>query len=79
MRLELRSYLIKDNIACVAQVREGFIKSDNVKYILLELFGFTQELIRKKEIEVKKVESTHNITDMLIKALPAYTHKQTSS
>ena len=65
-----------DNAACIAQVGEGFIKSDRVKYIPPQLFGFTQELIQSKQIEVKKIESAHNIADMLTKVLFAYTHKR---
>jgi hypothetical protein len=68
--------IFEDNIACVPQVGEGFIKSDRVKHIPPQLFGYTQELIQSGQIEVKKVESAHNVADMLTKALPAYTHKQ---
>ena len=68
--------IFEDNAACVAQVEEGFIKSDRVKHIPPQLFGFTQELIQKNQIEVRKIESAHNIADMLTKALPAYTHKR---
>ena len=68
--------IFKDNVACVAQVSEGFIKSDRVKHIPPQLFGFTQELIQNKKIEVRKVESSQNVADMLTKALLAYTHKR---
>ena len=68
--------IFEDNAACVAQVSEGFIKSDRVKHIPPQLFGFTQELIQNKKIEVRKVESSQNVADMLTKALPAYTHKR---
>ena len=67
--------IYEDNATYVAQVGEGFIKSNRVKHIPPQLFGFTQELIQNKQIEVKKVESFQNIADMLTKALPAYTHK----
>jgi hypothetical protein len=36
--------IFEDNAACVAQVSEGFIKSDRVKHIPPELLGYTQEL-----------------------------------
>lgn len=68
--------IFEDNVACVAQVEEGFIKSDRVKHIPPQLFGFTQELIQKNQIEVRKIESAHNIANMLTKALPTYTHKR---
>ena len=50
--------IFEDNAACVAQVSEGFIKSDRVKHIPPQLFGFTQELIQSKKIEFRKVESS---------------------
>ena len=50
--------IFEDNAACVAQVSKGFIKSDRVKHIPPQLFGFTQELIQSKKIEVCKVESS---------------------
>ena len=68
--------IFKDNVACVAQVGEGFIKSDRVKHISPQIFGFIQELIQGKQIEVKKVESAHNLAHMLTKALPAYIHRR---
>ena len=68
--------IFEDNGTCVAQVGEGFIKFDRVKHIPLQIFGFTQELMQSRQIEVKKVESAHNLADMLTKALLAYTHKR---
>ena len=32
--------IFEDNAACVAQVGEGFIKSDHVKHISPQIFGF---------------------------------------
>ena len=65
--------IFKDNAACVAQVGEGFIKSNRVKHISPQIFGFIQELIQGGQIEVKKVEYAHNLANMLTKALPTYT------
>ena len=68
--------IYEDNPACVAQVGKGFIKSDRVKYIFPQIFGFTQDLIQSKQIEVQKVEYAHNLADMLTKALATYTHRR---
>jgi hypothetical protein len=68
--------IFKDNAAYVAQVGAGFIKTDRTKHICPEIFGFTQELIQSGQIEVKKIESAHNLADMLTKALPAHTHRK---
>lgn len=68
--------IFEDNAACVSQVNAGFIKADRTKHISPQIFGFTQDLIQAKEIEISKVESAHNVADMLTKALPAYIHKR---
>ena len=68
--------IFEDNVVCVAQVGEGFIKFNRVKHISPQIFGFIQKLIQSKQIEVQKVESTHNLADMLTKALLAYTHRR---
>jgi hypothetical protein len=73
---EKATVIFEDNAACVAQVGAGFIKSDRVKHIPPQLFGYTQELIQSGQIDVQKIESAHNIADMLTKALPAYTHRR---
>ena len=66
----------EDNAACVAQVTGGFIKADRTKHISPQIFGYTQDFIEAEKIEVKKVQSTHNIADIFTKALLAYTHKR---
>ena len=68
--------IFEDNAACVAQVEEGFIKSDRFKHISPQIFGFTKDMIQSKQIEVKKVESAYNLVDMLTNALLAYTHRR---
>jgi hypothetical protein len=68
--------IFEDNAACVAQVGAGFIKTDRVKHISPHLYGYTQDLVETKQIEVKKIESAHNIADIMTKVLPAYTHRR---
>jgi hypothetical protein len=68
--------LFEDNAAVVAQVGAGFIKSNRTKHIEPQIFTFTQELITSGQLEVQKIESAHNIADLLTKALPAYTHRR---
>ena len=50
----------------------GFIKADRTKHISPHIFGFTQDLIEKNQVDIQKVESEHNVAHMLTKALPAY-------
>jgi hypothetical protein len=68
--------IFEDNVACVAQVGVRFIKTDWVKHICPQLIGFTQDLIQSGQIEVKKVDSSHNLVDMMTKALSAYTYRR---
>jgi hypothetical protein len=67
--------IYEDNYACVIQMSSGFIKADRTKHINPHIFGFTQDLVDRKQLEIKKIESENNIADMLTKALPAYKHK----
>ena len=61
---------------CVNQVNVGFIKADQTKHVDPQIFTYIQDLIENGQLMVKKVESAHNIADMLTKALSAYTHKR---
>ena len=54
----------------------GFIKADKIKHISPHIFSFTQDLIDKGQMDIQKIESEHNIADMLTKVLPAYKHKK---
>ncbi|CAM8928863.1 unnamed protein product [Rhodiola kirilowii] len=62
--------LYEDNAACVAQMKEGFIKSDRTKHIPPKFFSFTQELEKSNVINLQYVRSCDNSTDLLTKALP---------
>ena len=68
--------IYEDNAACVNQMNTGFIKADRVKHISPHIFGYAQDLIETGQIEIRKIESEHNVADMLTKALPAYKHKK---
>ena len=68
--------IFEDNAACIQQMSSGFIKADRTKHISPHIFSFSQDLISKGQLEIRKVESEHNVADMLTKALPAYKHKK---
>ena len=65
-----------DNAACIEQVSSGFIKADQAKHISTHLFGYTQDLMETKQIEVKKIASADNIADVLTKALSVPQHRK---
>ncbi|GKA83284.1 hypothetical protein Tco_0804879 [Tanacetum coccineum] len=60
----------EDNAACVAQMKEGYIKSDRTKHIPPRYFAYTQDLIKDNQIEMKYVQSSNNSADLFTKALP---------
>lgn len=68
--------LYEDNAACLNQVTAGFIKADRTKHIDPKIFSYTQDLIQEGKLEAKKIDSAHNLADILTKALPSYTHKR---
>ena len=68
--------IFEDNAACMAQVGAGYIKSNRTKHIDPKLFSYTQDLITSGQLEVQKMQSTHNIVDLLMKALSAHTHRR---
>ena len=68
--------LYEDNAACVNQLGTGFIKADRIKHIDPQIFSFTQDLVQKGQLAVKKIESENNVADMLTKSLPGHTHRK---
>ncbi|GJY42003.1 disease resistance CC-NBS-LRR class family protein [Tanacetum coccineum] len=62
--------LYEDNAACIAQIKEGYIKGDNTKHISLKFF-FTYDLQKDGLIDVCQVRSSDNLADLLTKSLPA--------
>ncbi|XP_058771701.1 secreted RxLR effector protein 161-like [Vicia villosa] len=68
--------LYEDNVACVTQMREGYIKSDITKHIPPKFFSFTQELERNKEVDVQYIRSSDNIANLFTKTLPTSVFKK---
>ena len=60
--------LHEDNVACIAQIKGGFIKGDKVKLISPKFF-YTHELQKKGEINVQQIQSCNNLADLFTKAL----------
>lgn len=62
--------IYEDNAACVAQMKEGYIKSDRTKHIPPRFFSYTQDLIKDNQIEIRYIQSSNNSADLFTKALP---------
>ena len=67
--------IYEDNVACIEQIKEGYIKGDRTKHISPKFF-FTHELQKSHEIEVKQIRSSDNVADLCTKALPSLTFKK---
>ena len=67
--------IYEDNVACIEQIKEGYIKGDRTKHISPKFF-FTHELQKSHEIEVKQIRSSDNVADLFTKALPSSTFKK---
>ena len=66
--------IFEDNAACIAQIKEGYIKGDNTKHIAPKFFH-THELQKNQETIVKQIRSNENLADLFTKSLPKCTFK----
>ncbi|KAG7543548.1 Ribonuclease H-like superfamily [Arabidopsis thaliana x Arabidopsis arenosa] len=64
--------LYEDNAACIAQLKEGYIKGDRTKHILPKFFS-TLDWQKDGTISVQQVRSSENSADLFTKSLPAST------
>ena len=67
--------LFEDNVACIAQIKGGYIKGDRTKHISPKFF-YTHELQKNCEIDVQQIRSSDNLADLFTKALPTSTFKK---
>ncbi|KAL0733316.1 hypothetical protein Bca4012_009526 [Brassica carinata] len=66
----------EDNSACVAQLKERYIKSDRTKHIPPRFFSYIRELEKNKEVDIEYVRSCDNPADLFTKALPTTTFQK---
>ena len=67
--------MYEDNVACIAQLKGGYIKGDRTKHISPKFF-FTYDLQQNGEIEVQQIRSSNNLVDLFTKALPTSTFEK---
>ena len=67
----------EDNAACIAQIREGYIKGNKTKHISPKFFS-TYDLQKEGEIDVQQVKSCDNLADLFTKSLPRSSFEQLS-
>ena len=66
---EVPIILYEDNIACIAQLKVGYIKGDRTKHISPKFF-FTHDIQERGVIAIQQVRSSDNLADIFTKALP---------
>ncbi|XP_056842908.1 secreted RxLR effector protein 161-like [Raphanus sativus] len=67
--------MYEDNAACIAQLKDGYIKEDRTKHILPKFFS-THELQKAGVVQVVQVRSSDNSADLFTKSLPTATLKK---
>ncbi|XP_021757875.1 uncharacterized protein LOC110722893 [Chenopodium quinoa] len=72
---EAPTILYEDNAACIAQLKEGYIKGDRTKHILPKFF-ITHDLQNNGDINVLQIRSSENLAYLLTKALPTAIFKK---
>ena len=71
----MSTILYEDNAACIAQLKDGYIKGDRTKHISPKLF-FTHDLEKIGYINVQQIRSNENLADLFTKALPTSTFER---
>jgi hypothetical protein len=61
--------IYEDNVACVAQMQSGYVKSNVTKYITPKLF-YPHELQVNGDIIIFQIKSCNNLADFFTKSLP---------
>jgi hypothetical protein len=69
--------ICKDNTACIAQIKEGYIKRDRTKHISPKFFS-THDLQKNGLINIYQIRSSDNLADLFIKSLPRNIFEQLS-
>ena len=62
--------IYEDNVACVAQMHMGYVKSNLTKHIAPKFF-YPHELQKSGEIKIMQAKSCENLVDLFTKSLPA--------
>ena len=67
--------IYEENIACIAQLKEGYIKGDRTKHMSPKFF-FTHDLQKNNDINIQQIRSCDNLVDLFTKSLPIRVFKQ---
>jgi hypothetical protein len=69
--------IYEDNTGCIAQIKEGYIKSDKTKHISPKFFS-THDLQKNGLIDIYQIKSSDNLADLFTKSLSKNIFEQLS-
>jgi hypothetical protein len=69
--------IYEDNTACIAQIKEGYIKGDRTKHISSNFFS-THDLQKNGLINICQIRSSDNLADLFTKSLSRNIFEQLS-
>jgi hypothetical protein len=72
---EAPTVIHEDNMACITELKDGYIKGDRVKHISPKFF-FIHDLQKDSIITVQQICSSENLADLFTKALPTLVFKK---
>ena len=70
--VDLPTTIFEDNVACIEQLKKGYIKGDNTKHIAPKFF-YSHQHQQHQNIEVKQIRSQDNLAHLFTKSLPKST------
>ena len=73
--VDVSMMIYEDNVACIEQLKKGYIKRDNTKHIVLKFF-FSHQQQEHQKIEVTQIRSQDNLANLFTKSLPNATFQK---
>ncbi|XP_047249871.1 uncharacterized protein LOC124885675 [Capsicum annuum] len=73
--IKVPTVIFKDNAACIAQLKIGFINGDRTKHISSKLF-FPHDLQKNSDNDVQQIRSCDNPTNLFTQSLPTSTFEK---
>lgn len=70
MTMLYSTILYENNSACALQMQASFIKGNQIKHIDRKYSNLTDDLIRTRVSEIKKIILADNLANLFTKALP---------
>ena len=73
--INLPTTIFEDNVACIEQLKKGYIKGGNTKHIESKFF-YSHQQQQHQNIEIKQIRSQDNLANLFTKSLPKSTFQK---